>query len=348
MAYTISRRRLLLGSAGAVALAGVAPMSACGGGDAPPGESSREKVSVLTGAGFQGREAPIFVAQAQGWFAEEGLEVEVLQGKGSTENLKLLAAGQVDFATIDVNAGLIEYTRPGGIRDFVLTSVLHQRNLACFVAVTSRGVTVPSDLAGRRLSFLPGGINKLLFSTYAQLAGFDAGSVSWVANPVPAQHVPLLAARQVDAISQFVPAVDLVRKTVGEEVTVLPFTDYLTDLHGSAIGVATATAAGRPDLVRRFNRALLRGLRFAIDDPDTAGTIYAGRPETQGQQAQEATAELTRMAGYVTPVGDAPVGHFDPRRVARNVAILQGAGALGEAGLSQSDVDTVFAYDLVG
>lgn len=268
--------------------------------------------------------------------------MEVLPGKGSGENLKLLASGQVDVATLDVNAAMIEASTPGGIRDFRLTSVLHQRNLACFVALASSGIRTPGDLAGRRLSYLPGGINHVLFPTYAQLAGFDPSGVQWVSNPVPAQHAALLAARRVDAISQFVPAVESVRSVAKQDLSVLPFVDWIGDLHGSAMAVSTATATNHADVVRRFNRALLRGLDYCMRHPDQAGAAYASQPETQGQQASLATAELTALRGYVTPA-EGRVGHFDMARVARNIAILHGAGAM-PPGLTPPDI---IAPDLV-
>ncbi|RFS43876.1 hypothetical protein D0Q02_25490 [Micromonospora craniellae] len=175
------------------------------------------------------------------------------------------------------------------------------------------------------------------------MAGFDASKVERVSNPVPAQHAALLAAKRVDAISQFVPAVDSVRTIAKEEVTTLPFVDHIGDLYGSAMAVSTETVENRADLVRRFNRALLKGLRHAVEQPEEAGRIYAGQPETQGQQAAAATVELTAIQGYVAPLGQGRIGHFDLGRVARNIAILQGAGTIGR-GLKPEDV---VAADLV-
>ncbi|MEU5554091.1 ABC transporter substrate-binding protein [Micromonospora sp. NPDC047793] len=333
----ITRRRLA--TTGAAVLAGTVLTTVTGCARDRTNSSTTDKIRVLTGAGFQGREAPLLVARAQGWFREEGLDVEVLPGKGSGENLKLLAAGEVDVATLDVSAAMIEASKPDGIRDFRLTTVLHQRNLACFVALRSSGIRVPRDFEGKRLSYLPGGINYVLFPTYARLAGFDPSRVTWVGNPVAPQHAALLAARQVDAISQFVPAVESVRSVAKQDLVVFPFSDYIGDLHGSAMAVSTQTGQRRADVVRRFNRALLAGLDYCIRNPEAAGAVYAGQPETQGQQAALATAELTALKGYVTPVTDGQMGHFDLGRVARNIAILHAAGALGR-GLTPDDIIT--------
>lgn len=335
----MTRRSLLVGAA-----ATAAAVAGCdSGSDSEPTSRATEKVTVLTGAGFQGREAPIFVAREKGWFTEADLEVQVLPGKGTTENLKALVGGQATFATLDVSGALMEYAKPDGIKDFRLTSVLHQRNLACFVALQSSGINTPPDLAGKTLSYIPGGINHLLFATYAQLAGFDASKIKWV-NAGPTQHGALLAQRKVDAISQFVPAVESVRALAKQPLTVLPFTDYLTDLHGSAIGVTADAAKNKSDLVRRFNNALLRGLKYSIDHPDEAGKIYASQKETTGQKPEAAVAEVKGLVGYIEGIANAPFGHFDMSRVARNIAILQGAGAI-PAGLPPTDI---VAPDLIG
>jgi len=334
--------------AGGAVLAAGAAVGGCGDPAAPvaDGRQGVREVTVLTGAGFQGREAPLFVASVKGWLADEGLTVQVVPGKGTGENLKTLAAGRATFATLDVSGAMIEFMRPGGIRDFTLTGVLHQRNLACFVALAESGITTPRDLADRTLSFIPGGINKDLFATYAKLAQFDASKVVWVGNPNPQQHVTMLAARQVDAISQFVPAVEQVKAVTGKPVTVLPFTDVIGDLYGSAIGVTTQTARTSPDLVRGFNRALRKGLQWTIDHPDEAAQIYADQDQTKGQPnaAAAAKAEIEGMTGYVKGIGDTPLGMFDPLRAARNIGILQGAGTIPD-GLTP---DQIITLDLAG
>lgn len=329
---TITRRSLLLGTAAAT----VTALTACDSEGDQAGTPATEKVTILTGAGFQGREAPIFVARQKGWFAEAGLDVQVLPGKGTTENLKNLAGGQATFATLDVSGAIIEYTRPGGITNFTLTSMLHQRNLACFVALESSNIRTASDLAGKTLSYIPGGINHLLFPTYAKLAGFDDSKIKWV-NAAPPQHPTLLLQRKVDAISQFVPAVQSIQALAKEPLVTLPFTDYLTDLHGSAIGVSAETARNKPDLVRRFNAALLRGLTYSVEHPDESGQIYAAQKETQGQKVEAAVAELKGMTGYVQGIASTPIGEFDMGRIARNIAILQGAGAI-PASIQPTDI----------
>jgi len=349
----LTRRTVVLG--GASLAAGL--FAGCDGssdGEPAPGSSNPrvwsgpvDEVSVSTGVGFQGREAMIAVAVAKGFFAELGLKVTTVPGKGTTENLKTLMSGSTTFATLDVSGAIIEKTRDGGIQDFWLTSLLHRRNLACFMALADSGITTPQGLAGKRITYVPGGINFVLFDTYAKLAGFDPSGVRWV-QAGPQDHAKLLAGRKVDAISQFVPAQAAVELGTGKAVTVLPFTNIMGDLHGSAIGVTHKTATENPDLVRRFNHALLRGLKYTMENPEEAAQLYLGQPEAKTQKLPAVLGEINSLAGYVhlsTPnPSPAPLGHFDDKRLMQNITILQGAGRI-PAGFTP---DQLVRFDLAG
>ncbi|MDQ7905960.1 ABC transporter substrate-binding protein [Phytohabitans sp. ZYX-F-186] len=348
----LTRRTLLSGGAGLAAgglLAGCGDDPHLGRPEPAPGKAwdgPVEQVSVLTGVGFQGREAPIAVAVAKGFFASAGLEVKTLAGRGTTGNLQLLKGGSATFATLDVSGAIMEMSRPDGINGFWLTSLLHRRNLACFMARQGSGIKTARDLAGRTVTFVPGGINYLLFATYATLSGFDAKSVRWRPAGQP-EHAKLLAAGRVDAISQFVPGRVAVEAVAGP-VTVLPFTDVLADIHGSAVAVTDQTATGKPAMVRRFNQALLRGLKYTLDHPDEAAAIYLAQPEAKTQKLPAVLGEIESLRGYVhltTPSPQTvPLGHFDPARLMQNISILQGAKQIPE-GLTP---DRVAKFDLAG
>jgi NitT/TauT family transport system substrate-binding protein len=291
-----------------------------------PQGTALEKVKYLTGASILGREAYVFEAIDKGYFKDAGFDVEVQSGKGTAPNLALLQAGQVDFAALDITAALIEYGK-GTFKDFTIIDAIQQRNLQTIMALEGSGITSPKDLAGKKIEYIPGGVAKALFPAYAKLAGIDESKIKWINIPLE-QHPQNLAAGTVDAATQFAvgkPGIDRVAK--GKKVTVLPYTDYLTDLYGVGIGVTKKAATSDPDRVRRFNEAILKGLRDATENPDEAGKIYAKYQKIQPEPV--AAAENKLMVPYVrSAAGGAAVGALDLQRVARNIAILQGAGVI--------------------
>lgn len=293
-------------------------------GAAPGGQL--EKVTYLTGAGILGRESYVYVAMEKGFFSEAGFDVQVQPGKGTEPNLKLLQSGAVDFAVLDITAALISYGK-GTSKDFTIVSAIQQRNLACFMAFSGSGISTPKDLEGKKIAYIPGGIVKTLFDTYAKLAGVDPTKVTWVTTP-PENLVKVLAAGSVDAATQFVvgkPQIENAAKAKSQTAVVLPFSDQLTNLYGNGLGVSKKLATDNPDKVKRFNTAMLKGLQYALDNPDEAGQIYTKYQKTQ--PAPVAAAEMKLMIPYAKSSGIA-LGALDEQKATQNVAALQSGGAI--------------------
>src|SRR3954453_11460596 len=59
------------------------------------------KIVFLTDAGPLGRHSLFFVALAKGYYKEEGLDVEILGGRGSAATIREVAAGAATFGFAD-------------------------------------------------------------------------------------------------------------------------------------------------------------------------------------------------------------------------------------------------------
>ena len=293
----------------------------CGTTADPPDQPPADRVVYLTSFGNFGRDAYVWVAHAKGFFAQHGIEVEIRPGTG-TDGVKLVAAGQADFAAVDFAGGLMQVSR--NQLDVRAVALIHQRTLAAIMVRASGRIRTPKDLEGGTIADLPSSVVRMLFPTYARLASIDSQRVRWV-NATPQTLPALLATDDVDAVAQFVVGKPTVEAASGQAVALLPYSDYLTDLPGNALWAA---ANADPDLVRRFRDALLDGLRYALTHPDEAGQILANHVPAADPIA--AAAELRLMAPYVggEPVGGEPVGEIDPVRIARAIALLQAAGAV--------------------
>ncbi|AQZ70575.1 Hydroxymethylpyrimidine ABC transporter, substrate-binding component [[Actinomadura] parvosata subsp. kistnae] len=316
--------------------------AACGSGQREPSQSrpAADRVTWVTGFGAFGREAYVYVAQEKGFFKEAGIEVAVQPGKGSGENLAAVLGGRAQFAAVDFTATLIS-AAAGKAEGAVTVAALHQRTLAALMTLEGSGISRPKDLEGKTVGDAASSVIRMMFPGYARLAGVDASKVKWVSLE-PAQLAANLASGQVDAIGQYVVGRPTVRNAAkGKEVTVLPFGDVVTDLYGSAVTTSKEVASGRPDLVRRFTGALLKGLAYAVEHPQEAARILAGKQPAQN--AEVAAAELALMAPYVRPAGGAPIGTMSRQRVERAIAVLRTAGAL-EKGLTP---ESVVSFDLL-
>jgi NitT/TauT family transport system substrate-binding protein len=315
----------------ALALIGVA---ACGGtkSAAAPKAKELDKVTYLTGIGIYGREAYAWVAATKGYFKEQGIEVTIKPGAAGDSNLKLLAADQAQFAAIDFTGGIIQQGT-GTAKDFRIIAGINQRTMLAVMAIEGSGITTPKDLEGRKVVETTGSVFGKLLPTYARLAGFDSTKVQWSGSTTAA--LPgLLASGKADAICLFVPGAPGVQAAIApRKLVTLPWDQYITDLYGNALITSTKLAQNNPDLVKRFRTALLKGLEYSIDHPDETGDIIH---KVQASLDPKIAAEEVRlMTPYVR--GGPSIGALDQSRVAKSIAILQGAGAI-PAGLTPDAV----------
>jgi len=305
-------------------------ISGCGD-DSEGGSSSPDKVTYVTAFGAVGRDAFAWVAQEKGYFREAGLDVTIQLGAATGENLKVLAAGQAQFAHVDLTGAWI-LAGKGESKDVRAIAAVHQQSLVSIVALEGSGITQPKQVEGRKIGAATGSVNQLLFPGYAKLAGIDPAKVQWF-NAQPAQLPTLLASGRVDALSTFLIGVKGIEKAAGgKKATVLPYNKYLPELFGNGILAPVSITRDRPDLARRFRDAALKGLQYTLDHPEEAAQILK-----KAQPAADVTAavgEITLMAPYVKTSGV-----IDRARVAGAIATLERGGLIPPGLTPDSVVD---------
>lgn len=304
------------------------------GAGGPTGSAAATRhLTYLTAFGAAGRDAFAWVAQEKGYFRDAGLDVDIKLGAATGENLKALAAGQADFASLDLIGAFI-LAGKGTYKDFRAISATHQQSLVSIIAPADGPVRKPADLAGKTLGAATGSVNQLLFPAYAAKAGVPAASVKWV-NTTPQQVPALLAAGRVDALSTFLIGRPGIEKAAGKPMTVLPYSDALPDLYGNGIVTSTKIATSEPDLAKRFQQAALKGLEYTIAHPAEAAALLHQRNPASAAAAAE--AEITLMTPYTAAPAGQPLGSLDRDRVTRAIAVLTGA-SLFPAGLTADQV----------
>jgi NitT/TauT family transport system substrate-binding protein len=145
--------------------------------------------------------------------------------------------------------------------------------MSAILSLQETGLRRPQDLVGKTLADSPASTVRVLFPLYAKKAGIDVSKVSW-RDAAPPALPALLAAKQVDGIGQFSVGVPLVSRAAGgKKIRTFKYSKVLPGLLGIGIVASDEKIRTSPGEVRAFTRALLRGLRYAIDNPGEAGTI---------------------------------------------------------------------------
>ena len=243
--------------------------AARGGPDASRGGGDR--VNYATSFGNFGRDSYVYVAIEKGYFRQAGIEVNVTSGTGSVDGIKLVGAGRLDFTPVD--AGALVVTKANEQVPVRAVSVVLQNTMSAILALQEAGIRRPKDLEGKSIADAPASTVRVLFPLYARKAGIDVGKVTF-RDAAPPSLPALLASKQVDAIGQFVVGRPLVAAAAGKPVSELRYSQYLPGFVGNVIIASEQKIRENPELVRRFVRALNRGLVYALDNPAEAARIH--------------------------------------------------------------------------
>jgi NitT/TauT family transport system substrate-binding protein len=210
--------------------------------------------------------------------------------------------------------------------------------MAAIASTADKNIKTPKDLEGKTLADAPGSVVRLLFPTYAQLAKIDYNKVKWQDGEA-ATLIGTLASGRVDGIGQFVVGRPTIAAVTKKEPTFLPYSDYLTDLYGNVLITSTKIAKEKPEEVKRFTAALLKGLEYSLANPAEAAKILKAKDQSANEQAAE--AEMKLMSSFVRSAGSGEkIGTIDTQRVARSIAILQGSGQI-PAGMTPEQIISV-------
>ena len=300
-----------------VAVVGLGALVASAG--ARPDTRAVDAIDYATSFGNFGRDAYVYVAIEKGYFRQADLELTVTSGPGSVDNMKFVAAGRLDYAPVDIGALVV--TRANENVPVKTVSVVHQNTMSAILSLQESGIARPQDLVGKTLADSPASTVRVLFPLYAKKAGIDASRVAW-RDAAPPALPALLASKQVDGIGQFVVGRPLIATAAGKPVAALRYSDFMPGLLGIGIIASDDKIRSNPGEVRRFVRAINRGLKYAIDNPVEAGRILKRYQPLVNEDV--AVRELKTMKFFVETRGVRThgVGYIDIQKMKSTTSVI--------------------------
>jgi NitT/TauT family transport system substrate-binding protein len=227
---------------------------------------------------FEGPSAPYFAAVDNGYFAAEGLSVEIAPGQGSLDAIPKVATGAFPIGFADM-ASLIKFIDQNPDAPVTAVMMIYDKPAFAIIGRVSQGITTPADLQGRILGAPPPDGAWAQFPVFAAENGLDVSTITIEPVGFPTRE-PMLAEGQVDAVTgfSFTSYLNTVRLGVPpEDLTVMLMADYGLQLYGNAIIVNTDFAAANPDAVTGFLRAVALGMRDVVADPAAGVAMIAQR-----------------------------------------------------------------------
>lgn len=238
--------------------------------------SAQEKFPFRLNWTLYGEHAPFFVALDKGFYKEEGLDVEILEGSGSTTVAQLVAnqtnpVAYVDAATMMRGVGAGMPIKAVGV-------TLQQSPMAFIYRADAPRPTKVDEIKGSRIAITAGDASLAIFTAFMGKLGMKVDDVQMITVANPQAKEQAVLAKQADSLlGYFMDQGPRMQLQSGVKMG-------WTRLYDMA-GVTTLSSAiivnndwlkdaKNQDQLKRFLRASQRGWQYTYDHRDEAADIF--------------------------------------------------------------------------
>lgn len=217
-----------------------------------------------------GYDSVFYAAVQEGFYAQQGLEVNITQGTGSGTALDAVAAGSFNFAEADIPTGLVAMSQGVPIESVGVINPLS--GLAVISIATRNNLTSPKSIEGLTWGYHPGGANSVAFSAFL-LANNIPSSTIKSNTSIGYPEEAYLISGSVNFITEFVNYEAVNVEDAGYQVSMLPFFDYGLTMYGMGLFTSTSFAKSNPQIVSEFVAATIEGQLWVMQNPTQAVQI---------------------------------------------------------------------------
>lgn len=276
------------------------------------------KVAIQLNWKFQYEFAAPIAAVEKGFYREAGLEVQLLEGGPNVDPFTPVAQGRIPFGM--AGSSLVVNRAQG--QPVVALAALMQHSAVGLLARKGAGIDSVHDLVGKRLA--------ISFDTADEIRAYlQSQGLAPSAYNRQEKHLDLhdLAAGRADAISVYVSnELFLAQDHIDDYVLLTPRSAGI-DLFGNVLFTNETTLMTRPELVKAFRKATLKGWEYALAHPEEVADIILARYNSQGKSREHLLFEAAKLRELTRPDIVEP-GYMSPGRWRHVADVYAGQGRI--------------------
>lgn len=271
---------------------------------------------------------PFYVAEQEGYFKAEGLDVELTTFTSALERDTALQTGQTDGQLADlVASGLLNKDKERIKVVKTTYGATPQKAMISVIAGPKSGIASPADLKGKRIGISENSLIDYITDELLKGAGMGPRDVQKVSVPAIPVRMQMLIQGQLDAATLPEPLATLAVSSGGRVV----LDDSRERLGLSVLQFRTEVVKQQKDAVKRFVRAHERAVKAVNANPEQYRGLLVEK------------ARLPDAVKGTFPVPAFPESSVPSRAdVQRAVGWMSAAGLLPRALSYEQVVDTSF------
>ena len=249
---------------------------------------------------------PFYVALEKGFFKEVGLDVEGAKFASATQVVEAMIAGRIEGSANGVASaalGLGEITSPGLFKIICSNPSNKQFVLDEILVPVDSPIKSIKELAGKRVASGPGIQNIVLAKAILEANGIKDPKI--IELPI-GQHVPALAAGQIDAVYTLEPTGTIGRlkniSRILEDGVISTYVlgDEKLPWFGGTATLTTVFMEKYPELVKPYVAAYAKGVKIVAEQPDEVRKYLKGYTGIEEGLANEVPLPGFKMATEFT------------------------------------------------
>ena len=316
-----------------LALALVMGLCACGNASEPKKE---ETITVVLDWTPNTNHTGIYVALANGYFQEAGLNVEVVQPPEDGA-VSLVASGKAQFGVSFQDSLAPAFVGEAPMPVTAVAAVI-QHNTSGIVSRAGEGMDTPKGLEGKKYATWDLDVEKATIRDVMVADGGDFDKVELIPSTVT-DEVSALRSGSVDAIWIFYGWAGVACEVAGLPIDYFEFADIdpVFDYYTPVIIGGNAWLEEHPETAKAFLSALSKGYTYAVENPkEAADNLMEAAPELKTNAELVYASQEYLAAEYIADA--ARWGEFDADRWA---AFFQW---LNENSLLETEIDPSYGF----
>jgi NitT/TauT family transport system substrate-binding protein len=327
--------------------------SSGGSGSAPSATGAAgapQKVTLQLQWFTQGQFAGYFAAIDQGFYAKQGLDVQIKEGGVDIVPQTVLAQGQADYAIAWVPKALASREQGAGITD---VAQVFQRSGTYQVSFKDKNINAPADLRGKKVGNWGFGNEFELFAGMTQ-AGLQPSDVTLVQQQFDMQALLSgeIDAAQAMSYNEYAQVLEAQNPATGQlyqpsDFTVLNWEDVGTAMLQDAIWANTERLSSDPayqETTTKFIAASLQGWAYCRDNAESCRDIVVKAGSKLGASHQ--LWQINEVNKLIWPSPAAGAGTIDQAAWDRTVKVARTAvNADGQTVLTKDPDPEAFTND---
>jgi NitT/TauT family transport system substrate-binding protein len=270
-----------------------------------------------------GQHALFYLGKQQGFYKDEGIDLEIYSGTGTSDSVKQVGIGAVDCALADALVVVQAAEQRVPIKSI---AAYYQTNPIVLISPKDKPITEPRQLLGgiklgsKKGSATYQGLIALLTANNMRLEDIKLVDIGFGVAP--------LLVRQVDAMMGFATSEPVQAESKGMPVHLMPISDYGVDTYGLTMVCNSTSMERNPALVKAFLKATQRAMQVTIKDP-AAGISAVARDVEAVDVVLEAKTLARAMTFWSNRETDAHgLGWQTQERWQRTVDITRNLGLI--------------------